>query len=191
MESRRALEILNRARERRDIVCLYPSSYSSNFSAGWLEAVSSEGVVLRSLSKNGRADGWLWRAFDSIARIDVAGQYEERLAFLAQMREARWKDGFLPPLDESADLKWELFVASQKHDLAVQVDTGSDEPIEGFVQDVTRDWVTIDKAGFSGKFDGQATINTEDIERILVDEASLQDLQMLARRSGRGSGEWR
>ncbi len=191
MESRRALEILHHAREQHDIVCLYPSAYLTSYAAGWVEAVTSEGVVLRSLTANGRADGWYWRTFERVVRLDVGGAYEERLAFLAQMREARWKEGFLPTLDESANLKWELFVAAQKHDFAVQIDTGSDEPIDGFVQDVTAEWVTLDKIGFSGRFDGQATISTEDIDRILVGDERLQDLQMLARRSGRGSGEWR
>ncbi|RYX82058.1 hypothetical protein EON83_21350 [bacterium] len=191
MQPQRALEILSRAREQNALVCAYPSSYSSKFSAGWVEAVSSEGVVLRSLTPNGRPDGWLWRPYDQIARLDMGGLYEERLAFLAQMREARWKEGFLPAITPEADLVWELFVASQKHDLAVHIDIGSDEPIQGFVQDVTAEWVTLDKIAFSGRFDGQATISTEDIEKILIEEQDLQDLQMLARRHGRGAGQWR
>ena len=191
MESSRAVEILNRARERNAIVCLYPNAYSSKFAAGWVEAVSSQSVVIRSLTTNGRADGWQWRSFENIARLDVGGLYEERISFLAQMREARWKDGFLPPLEESADLKWELLVAAQKQDFAVHLDTGSDEPVEGFVQDVTPEWVTIDKVAFYGRFDGQSTIIGDDIEKILVDEQDLQDLQTMARRAGRGSGVWR
>ena len=190
MQPQRALEILKRAHDENALVCCYPSSYSAKFSAGWVEALSSEGVVLRSLTPNGRSDGWLWRPHEQIARLDVGGLYEERLAFLAQMREARWKEGFLPALAPEADLLWELFIACQKNDLAVQLDTASDEPIQGFVQDVTAEWVTLDKIAFSGRFDGQATIATEDIERILIEEQDLQDLQMLARRHGRGTGAW-
>ncbi len=191
MQSQRALEILKRAREDHSLVCSYSSSYSTKFAAGWVEAISAEGVVFRSLTPNGRADGWLWHPFEQIARLDVGGVYEERLSFLAQMREARWMENFLPALAPEADLVWELFIACQKHDLAVQIDTGSDDPIQGFVQDVTAEWVTLDKIAFSGQFDGQATIATEDIESILIEEQDLQDLQMLARRHGRGAGKWK
>lgn len=190
MQSQRALEILKRAREKNSLVCSYSSSYSTKFAAGWVEALSSEGAVFRSLTPNGRADGWFWRPFDQMSRLDVGGLYEQRLAFLAQMREARWMEGFLPALEPEADVVLELFIACQKHDLAVQIDTGSEDPIQGFVQDVTAEWVTLDKIAFSGRFDGQATIATEDIEEVVVEEQDLQDLQMLARRHGRGTGEW-
>lgn len=191
MELQRTLEILNRAQENNQIVCLYSSLYYDKFTAGWIEALSDSAVVLRSLHPTGRANGWSLKVLSEIARIDVAGRYEERLGYLAQMREARWKDGFLSSIAPDADLMWEMFVASQRHDFVVGVDIGAEEDIQGVVQDVTPQWVTIDKISFDGLFDGQGTVATEDIKGILVDEQSLQDLQVLARRHGRGSGEWK
>ena len=190
MEVSKALEILDSARDGGEVVCLYANAYSCAFAAGFVEGATPTHVVLRSLSPNGRADGWLLRGLDDIARIDWRGHYEERLLFLAQMREARWNDGFLPPTHPSSDLVFELLQAAHKADLPVQIDTGSDEPAEGFVRELSPEWVTLDKIERDGSFDGQATVRTDDIEKLLVDEQSLQDLALLARHRGRGTGSW-
>lgn len=189
MEVSKALEILDAAREAREVVCLYASPYSSHFAAGFVEGATHNHVVLRLLSSNGRADGWLLRSLDDIARIDWRGQHEKRLLFLAQMREARWND-FLLPVEPSTDLVFETLLAARKFDLPVQIDTGSDEPAEGFVSELSTDWVTLDKIAHDGGFDGHVVLSLRDIEKIEVDEEDLQDLALLSRHRGRRTGSW-
>jgi hypothetical protein len=189
MEVSKALEILDGAREAGEVVCLYSNAYSSRFSAGFVEGATHNHVVLRALSPNGRADGWLLRPLDHIARIDWRGQYEQRLLFLAQMREARWSD-FLLPVELSADLAFETMGAAQRFELPVQIDSGSDEPAEGFVSELSTDSVTLDKIARDGNFDGHTIFSLDDIEKIIVDDADLQDLALLSRHRGRGTGKW-
>lgn len=190
MESRKALEILEDARAGGDVVCLYHSSWSDKFAAGFVGGASERHVVLRSLEPGGRADGWFLRALDDIVRIDWRGQYEERLKMLAQLREARWKIDFLPPVEPATDLPLELLLAARHHDLPVQLDTGSDEAAQGFVAEVTGEFVTLDKIACDGSFDGHCVMALDEVAKILVDEEALQTLGLLALHRGRGAGKW-
>lgn len=183
------LEIVTAARDAGQVVCAYASPYSSRFSAGFVEGATQKHVILRSMTTGGRADGWLLRPLDDIARSDWRGQHEKRLLFSAQMRETRWSET-LPSVLPSTDPVFEVLQAAHKAELPVQFDSGSDEPAEGFVCELSTDWATLDKIERNGSCDGYATIRVGDIEKILVDEQSLQDLALLCRHCGRGTGSW-
>ena len=181
MEKQKAQEILGAARERRAIVCLYRSCYSSKFSAGFVLAVSEGDVVIESLSPRGHCDGWILRELDELCRIDSNGIYEEKLMALYRARGAAHARDFLPATDLSSDLKIELLEAARQNDYAVRIHTGADEDIEGFVREVGAATVSIEKFNEYGASDGDCTLDMESVEGIFVHDDELQDLKLLAR----------
>ena len=181
MEKQKAQEILNAARERGTIVCLYRSCYSNRFSAGFVLAISDHHVVIESVSPRGECDGWILRELDDLCRIDHSGRYEDKLLSFYRMRGQQHARDFLPETDGNSDLKLEMFVAARHHDYAVRIHTGADEDVEGFVKEVETNTVSIEKLDDYGQNDGECTFDMEVIEGITIGDDDLQDLKLLAR----------
>lgn len=179
MEKQKAREVLRRAQDDEKIVCLYTSRYSENFAAGFVEAVSENQVVLRSLTPHGRYDGWLLRVLENISRIDSGGRYEEKLLALFRARGQNHPH-FLPPTDETTDLISEMLICARRSDCAVRIDIGADDDNEGFVKEVEATTITIEKFDVNGQIDSESVIELEHIEKIAVDDEDLQDLKILA-----------
>ena len=181
MEVQRAQDILRRAREKGILVCLYTSAYSENFAAGFVEAVSEKYVILRSFSNHGRYDGWLLRQLENLPRIEFGGRYEESLLFLMKARETKHPQGVIPSFEADASLLIELFLAAQKHDFVVSIDTGSQSNIVGFVNTVEATTVTITKVDNNGEVDGESVVELDAIEKVNADDEDCQDLKLMAR----------
>jgi hypothetical protein len=181
MNTQRAIDILERIKEKEEIACLATNPYSDKFAAGFVERVSEEDVILRSFSTHARYNGWSLFKLDDICRIDHGGRYEEKLLSLYHARQTEHQADLLPALDLNSNLKFELLQASQRKDWAVAIDTGATESICGFVKSVELDYVVIEKFTAYGHADGESTLDFEHIERILVDDEDLQDLRLLTR----------
>ncbi len=181
MESQKAYEILNRAKEQDKIICLYTSCYSEKFAAGFVEAISDKHVVIRSLSVHGRYDGWLLRKLDDVPRMDWGGRYEESLLFLARARKTTHPDGFLFPIGQDTNLISDFLLAAQQHDCMASLDTGSDANIVGFIKSVEATTVTVEIIDTNGENNGESVVELDAIERVDVDDEDLQDLKLLAR----------
>lgn len=180
METQKAREVLERAKEGEKIVCLYTNPYSDKFAAGFVEAVSENHVVLRHITVHGRYDGWLLRALDDICRIDYGGRYEETLLSLYRGRAQSHLDNFLSVTDQIIDLKSEMLLCAQRNDFAVSIDTGSDEDNWGFVKVLEAITVTIERFNLHGQIDSESVFDMEYIQKIGVDNEDLQDLKLLA-----------
>lgn len=181
MEKQKAHEVLNSARERGAIICLYRNYYSSRFSVGFVLAVAANGVVLESLSTRGHVNGWMLRELDDVCRIDHGGIYEEKLQSLYRARGETHAPDFLGETNAQSNLRIELLQASQEHDCAVRLSIGAEEDIEGFVREVGLETVTIEKYNEYGQADGDSVLDMEKIESINVDDEELRDLKLLAR----------
>ena len=179
MEKQKAREVLRHAQEAEKIVCLYTSRDSENFAAGFVEAVSENHVILRSLTPHGRYDGWLLRVLENVCRIDSGGRYEEKLVSLFRARDQN-HPAFLPSTDEATDLGSEMLICAQRGDYAVRIDIGADDDNEGFVKSVEATTITIERFDVNGHIDSESVIELEYIEKIAVDDEDLQDLKLLA-----------
>ncbi len=179
MEKQKAREVLERAKTEEKIVCLYSNPYSDKFAAGFVEAISENHVVLRHLTTHGRYDGWVLRALEDLCRIEYGGRYEETLLSLFRAR-GHSHPAFLHATDESSDLTAEMLLCAQRNDLAVIIDTGSDNDSWGFVKSVETTTVTIEKFNVDGQIDSEAVIELEHIGRVTVDDEDMQDLKILA-----------
>lgn len=181
MDSQKAYEILNRAREEDKIVCLYTNCYSEKFAAGFVEAISDKYVVIQSLSIHGRYDGWLLLELDEVPRMGWGGRYEESLLFLARARKTTHPDGFFVPTGQDTSLIVDFLLAAQQHDYIASLDTGSDSNLVGFVKSVEATTATIEIINTNGENNGESVVELEVIERVYVDDEDLQDLKLLAR----------
>ena len=185
MEKQRAQEILGAARESNATVSVYGVGRSSRFSIGWVVAFSDSHVLLELVSQNGRADGWLLRTLDDIARIDSGGRLEETVVALYRARDESHLKPLLPANDSGndlgSDLKLELLLAARTHDLPVRIYNGNRDNIEGFVREVGTSTVTVDVFDEHGIADGESTISFDEFDAFKVNDEELQDLKMLAR----------
>ena len=151
------------------------------FRRGFVVGFSDDHVVIESLTPRGECNGWILCAFSDIFRIDCNGRYEEKLLSLYRVRDARHPRDFLGAVDLTSDLKVDLLQAARLHDYAVEVETGGDDNIVGFVREIGTETLSVEKLDLYGQNDGDCTAALDEIERIIVNDGDLQDLKLLAR----------
>lgn len=179
---------LARAKADHAMVAIYDEPRRPrSFVAGWVEAVSSEHVLLRQVSSNGFYDGFALRFLEDVFRVEHDDAYLGELALLYQAREQR-HPSFLPE-QLNADLLQETLHAAQRLALPVTISVeGAD--VSGWVQSVGTETLTLERAQTNGQPDGEAFLAFDSIEAVSVDELDLQDMAILSKRNGQPQPDW-
>ena len=173
---------LAKAKADATLVALYANPDNPRaFSAGWVEAVSSEHVVLRHVSPDGRYDGYILRYLERVLRVDTQGRYLERLAFLFQARRQEFPLQLLPKITPESNLLVETLLAAQRNDLLVAVEIAAEDSESGAVKAVNGDAAIINVYDLLGSPDSETTVHIEAISAISVDDEQLQSLKLLSR----------
>ena len=182
MNNASLFETLNKARADKTLVALYANPDSPRtFVAGWVEAVTSEHVVLRQLTPHGRYDGYVLQYLERVLRIDTSGRYLERLNFLFTARKESFPVNLLPNLHAESNLMIEILAAARRLDLLVAIEIAADEVEVGAVKAVSSDAVTIEVLDLLGALDGESTAHLEAISEVRCDDERLQSLKLLSR----------
>ncbi len=175
-------QILQKAKSGDSPVALYTNVENPRaFLAGWVESVSSDHVVLRHLSPEGRYDGYILKYLDSIFRVDTEGRYLERLSFLFTARKQDFPLQLMPKTDEDTNLIPEILGAALREDLMVTVEIAAEDIENGAVKEIGFDTVSLDVFDHYGVIDREATVHLEAISEVRVDSERLQSLKLLSR----------
>ena len=175
--------VLLRARESETPVALYTNIEQPRaFLAGWVEAVSTDHVVLRHLSPEGRYDGYVLKYLESIFRVDTEGRYLERLSFLFEARKQAFPiKNLISTFDEQSNLIVEMLLGAQREDLLATIEVAAEDVDNGAVKAVDLDTMTLEVLDYYGIIDREATIHLEAISEVRVDSDRLQSLKLLSR----------
>ena len=172
---------LEKHRETGQLVSLYcaPRRPTTNVQ-GMVDFVSTDDVLLRSVTGRGLYDGFVLRRLEDVYRVEYGGDYEQRVSYLFQRREHRHVP-FLPPLDVSSNLTREALLAAQRHDLMVRIEILGKECRDAWVTSIEEEIVTLNVIEISGHPDGHAQIELDAITAINIDSTELQDIKLLNR----------
>lgn len=182
MSNSAIFETLTKARTEGTLVALYANPDNPRaFSAGWVEAVTPEHVVLRHVSPEGRYDGYILRYMERVLRVDTNGRYLERLSFLFQARKQEFTGHLLTNVEPEANLLVETLLSAQRLDLLVAVEIAAEDSESGAVKSVSADAAIIDVYDLLGAPDSETTVHLEAISGISVDDEQLQSLKLLSR----------
>lgn len=146
----------------------YVSIYSnpndpSAFIYGKVLAADDDDFVVYCISQDGEYDGLVLKKTDSVSRIEVEGQYNEKMKKLLN------KD--LPAVDIEFDkegLVQSIMMYAEKEGCVVSVEiqnSGYDDT-EGFVSEISENYCRIKQVDVCGYSDGIAVVKYDAITRI-------------------------
>jgi hypothetical protein len=174
-------QLLLKAKESESPVALYCNVESPRaFLAGWIEAVSSEHVVLRHLSPEGRYDGYVLKYLESIFRIDTEGRYIERLSYLFNARHQNFPARLIGEHDESSNLIVEILHGAAREEMMATIEIAAEDVENGLVKEVGFEAMTLEVYDHYGAIDREASIHLEAISEVRVDSERLQSLKLLS-----------
>jgi hypothetical protein len=180
MDYKKALNDLVGKDEMVSVFCNPDDEYKS--CCGWIVAVSDEYFIMKSLTFDGYADGFLLRHFNEIFRIDRNCEYEQRLMFLYS--ELNQKHPSFDVFGE--DLLVTFFEYARNNGLVVGVGVRdySEKSIYGFVKEIDCENQTltfVDLNDNGKETGGEYLITFDSVKRASISSEDEVKLQLLNR----------
>ncbi|AUS09487.1 hypothetical protein C1X05_12120 [Laceyella sacchari] len=183
MGESRILEALKRSLYKGMIVSVYSDrNQPGNFSAGFIDAISDEQFVMKHVTPEGTNDGYIMRRIEDVFRVDVHGEYEQRLRLLYTLQKQRHEDFLNGAVTEQSNLFVESLTIAQARNLIVTIcidETESQDDITGFVKEINTEEVTIARISSNGSNDGESIFLIEDITKMNCDTTAERLIKQL------------
>lgn len=172
---------LQRARDSGDFVSIYCDARRPQGAVqGFVDFVSHDSFLVRVVNSHGLYDGFAWRLVEDVFRVEIGGEYEQKVAYLFAAREQNHPP-FLPPLDVSSDLQRETLEAAKRHELLVRIEILEKDWRDGWVESVDEETLCLKMVDCWGHQDGECVVDLETFAKINCDSANLQDSKLLTR----------
>lgn len=183
MEKNQILSVLKRSFEKGIIVSVYSNRYEPGASsAGFIDAISEEQFVMKHVTPEGISDGYIIRRMEDVFRIDIEGEYEQRLQLLYTLQKQKHEDFINKLTMQGSNLFKKTLEIAQKKNLMVTIcidETEDQDSIVGFVKNVNSKEATISRVSFNGLSDGESTFFIEDVVKINCDTVDEKLLKLL------------
>lgn len=176
--------------EQEEFVSLYTNEMdTTKFMWGKILSVNENQVMIKSISPNGKPDGIQTKLLDSVIRIEICGQYAEKMKKLLR-DSTEHNNPVLHKINENlfeSNLNYAL-----KYNKIVSIEllnSGYDDII-GYVTDVNNGICKINQVDEYGSDDGISYVEIANITQISTDSIDEQRIQRLRQcQSGCQSGD--
>ena len=146
------------------------------FSAGFVEAVDGQHVLMCDLSPWGQIDGWRVRRNQDVIQVLAGEEYEQRLAMLLAYHKQHHRCFFTEAPAEDTDLLLSVLIACKERGEIVSVIMG-DDMITGRVLEANGLRLKLRLLDFFGREAEEETVTLREIEIL---EIATQEEQMYA-----------
>jgi len=169
------ISTLQKLMKHNTIVSIYPDINNSEcFSVGFIEAMSNDHIIIKSISKNGQYDGYIIRKIENIFRVDFDGDYEKRLKILYEIQKQEHHKLIQKKARKDTNLFREALKSSMSNKYVVSIeliftDEEEGEGLFGWVKNISETEVLISKLSYYGHDDGCSIIRFDNIAAINCD----------------------
>ena len=175
------LNCLNELLKKEENASIYFNSNSTdNFAFGKILSIDETNVEMYLISPDGDFDGIIVKPIDDIVRIEVGGQYSEKMAMLMKSFSHNPKKYALKKSDQNSNLFTSLLNFASENDLITSIEllnSGYDDVV-GFVKSVGDQVCKIEQIDEYGFEDGSSLIRIDDITQLCCES---QDERRIAR----------
>lgn len=141
---------------------------------GYVSALNEEEIVIAHISPNGFYDGFILLHLEDLFRVDIQGQYENRIARLYALRKQHHPE--LKP--DRHSLYFSLLNYARLNGLLISAET-EDNAVSGFLRDFDWERIRLEVIDENGRPDGETVIRTETVCLICVDTDTEQNRKLL------------
>lgn len=172
--------------EQEEFVSLYTNEMdTTKFMWGKILSVNENQVMIQSISPNGEPDGIQTKLLDSVIRIEICGQYTEKMKKLLR-DSTEYNNSVLHKINENL-FEVTLNYALQYNKItSIELLNSGYNDIIGYVTDVNNGVCKINQVDEYGNNDGISYVDIANITRISTDSIDEQRIQRLIQ-SGDGS----
>ena len=139
-----------------------------SFSAGFVEAVDAQHVLMCDLTPWGQIDGWRVRRNADVLSVLYGEEYEQRLAMLLMHNKQRHRPFFTEAPAEDTDLLLSVLLACREKGLIVSAVMG-EEMVTGRVLEANGLRMKLRLLDFFGREAEEETITLREIEILEID----------------------
>lgn len=139
-----------------------------SFSAGFVEAVDGQHVLMCDLTPWGQIDGWRVRRNQDVLSVLYGEEYEQRLAMLLLHHRQHHRPFFTEAPEEDTDLLLSVLLACRERGRIVSVIMG-DEMVTGRVVEANGLRMKLRLLDFFGREAEEETITLREIEILEID----------------------
>lgn len=155
--------VLLNAMAEKKIVSLYTDTSETNkFTVGYILGTSDDYVLLNSIATNGINDGLYLLQANDIFRINIDGEYENKILKLYHMQNQK------PVANMQVDdLFNAFFTYAQKNAMIVSIKLcdGEEYELSGIVENVSDEQLTLKCISNYGKYDGISIVKNNYITK--------------------------
>ena len=141
---------------------------------GYVAAYNNDELLIKHISPNGYYDGFILIHISDLFRIDIAGQYEQKITTLYMLREQNH-----PNINCAGEcILFGLMEFAQNNQLIVSLEL-DDCVLSGFVQSFSEDHVHLAVLDEYGRTDGDTYLLSDEILSVALDTSTEQNIKLL------------
>ena len=141
---------------------------------GYIAAYKEDELLIKHISPSGYYDGFILIHISDLIRVDIAGQYEQKITTLYALREQKHPD--LSCAGECIFLTLMEYAQNNKLIVSLELD---DCVLSGFVQSFSEDHVHLEVLDEYGRTDGDTYLLSDDILSVALDTSTEQNIKLL------------
>lgn len=141
---------------------------------GYIAAYKEDELLIKHISPSGYYDGFILIHISDLIRVDIAGQYEQKISTLYALREQKHPN--LNCAGECIFLTLMEFAQNNKLIVSLELD---DCVLSGFVQSFSEDHVHLEMLDEYGRTDGDTYLLSDDILSVALDTSTEQNIKLL------------
>lgn len=181
MEGKYILTTLKKSLDENIIISVFWNRNSpSKCSCGFIEKITNTHIAIKHISVDGFYDGYKIGRLDDVYRVDIGGEYEERLLYLYNLRKQSHADLIKGKVDSSSNLFKEALINAKKRKMVVRIcidETEEQDNIVGWVKSLSDSEVLISTISSSGENDGESCFY---IDEIITIDCDTEDESVIA-----------
>lgn len=141
---------------------------------GYIAAYKEDELLIKHISPSGYYDGFILIHISDLIRVDIAGQYEQKISTLYTLREQKH-----PNLNCAGEcIFFTLMEFAQNNQLIVSLEL-DDCVLSGFVQSFSEDHVHLEVLDEYGRTDGDTYLLSDEILSVALDTSTEQNIKLL------------
>lgn len=183
MENSNIIIFLKRSMSQNVIVSVFSDrEQPDKCSVGYIDTIAEEQVLIKHVTPTGMVDGFMIRRLEDVFRVDIDGQYEQKIQQLYTLQGQCHQMLFTNQVKNDSNLFKEALANSQKLAIVVNIcidETESQDSIIGFVKEISDNEVVVSRISDNGLADGESVILLDDIIKLNCDSDDEHILKLL------------
>jgi hypothetical protein len=172
------LNLIKSAKDENSLIAIYTDKDNINsFSAGYVEGLLNEGLLLKSVDPNGFFDGLIFLCINDIYQLEIGSKYLNNLKIINA--DYSYTVDFSLKKEREKNLIYSFLVFCKIEMKFVSLLLYFGKEIIGYIKEVSNINILINSVSNEGEEDGLVCLKIDEISRVYIDTNDLKRVNIL------------